>query len=120
MEASFLSSLMVCGEPIWSDSEVAPVLVLTLVVLLAIRWLGVVLSQRGRRSGDGRTAVRCLGGKGRSVAQIARELDLSQDAVRTLLGPDPSVRRNRPPGNSFRNRSPGTVERSVATSGYRW
>lgn len=120
MKASLLSSLMACGEPIWSLSEVAPVLVLTLVVLLAMRWVGVVMSQRGRRLGDGRTAVKCLGGKGRSVAQIARELGLSQDAVRTLMGPDPSVRRNRLPGNFFRNGGPETVERSVAISGYRW
>lgn len=120
MKASLLSSLMACGEPLWSEGAVATVLVVTLVVLLAMRWVVVVVSERGRRSGAGRTAVRLLGGKGRSVAQIARELGLSQDAVRTLMGPDPSVRRNRLPGNSFRTGSPGTVGRSVATSGYKW
>lgn len=120
MKASLLFSIMACGEPIWGQSEVAPFLVVTLVVLLAMRWVGVVMSQRDTPSSDGRTAVKCLGGKGRTVAQIARELGLSQDVVRTLTGPDPYVKRNRLPGTSFRNGSPGTVGRPVATSGSKW
>ena len=118
MKESLLSSLMACTEPIRSESDVTSVLLVILVALLVMRWVGVVMSQRGGRSGDDRTAVKSLGGKGRTVPQIARELGLSQDAVRTLMRSDPSVKRNRQPGNSFRNGVPGTVGRSVATSGY--
>lgn len=65
--------------------------------------LGLVVLVSGRRvPRDLRSAVEHLHDRGHSVAQIARRLYRSQDAVRGLLQPDPAARRTSGRGNSFR------------------
>ncbi len=49
-----------------------------------------------------RMVARQLGGRGQTIPQIARRLKMSQDAVRGLLGPDPSAGRLSKHGKNFR------------------
>jgi len=67
-----------------------------LIVLLVARWF------RHRRSRN--AVVTELANRGLSVAQIARRLELSQDTIRQLLGPDECASRKARGGNSFRRK----------------
>lgn len=66
-----------------------------LIVLVVVRWL--------RRRRNRNSLVLELADRGLSVAQIARRLELSQDIIRQLMGPD---ERAKGPigGNSFRGK----------------
>ena len=67
-----------------------------LIVLVVVRWL--------RRRRNRNSLVLELADRGLSVAQIARRLELSQDIIRQLMGPDERAKRTEIGGNSFRGK----------------
>ena len=98
------------GSPVPLDSAVG------IAGLLLILSFVAVMSWRLARPFDSRLAVKHLGGRGRSVGQIARELSLSQDAVRNLMQPDPAARRALCSGSSCRSRGRKASRPSRASS----
>ncbi len=104
MKTGLILALLALTDPFWVGPSFPTDSVLGLAALLLILWLVVVMSWRLARPLDSRVAVKHLGGRGRSVGQIARELGLSQDAVRNLMQPDPTARRAPRSGNSCRSR----------------
>lgn len=108
MKTGAILALLALTDPIWVGPSFSPDPVLGLAALLLALWLAVAMSWRLARPSNSRAAVRHLGGCGRSVGQIARELGLSQDAVRNLMQPDPAARRAPRSGNSCRSR-PGNA-----------
>ncbi len=75
---------------------------LLLVGAVALAAFATLTLRRSREEEPPRMAARQLGERGQTVPQIARSLNMSQDAVRGLLGPDPSPARNRVRGNNCR------------------
>ncbi len=103
MKTGLTLALLALTDPFWVALSFPPDLAVGLAALLLTLWLVAVMSRRLARSRDSRVAVKHLGGRGRSVGQIARELGLSQDAVRNLMQPDPAARRATRSGNSCRS-----------------
>ncbi len=114
MKTTFVFLLMVAAEPLWIDNQLSALLLVMLAVLIGVRWFVSAVAERRERASDGRLVVRVLSGRGRSVPQIARELRFSQDAVRSLMAPDPAARRAIGVGNSFRYQGSSPPSRYVA------
>ncbi len=104
MKTVAIFALLALTDPFWVGSPVPLDSAVGIAALLLLLSFVAVMGWRLACPFDSRLAVKRLGGRGRSVGQIARELSLAQDAVRNLMQPDPAARRAPCSGSSCRSR----------------
>lgn len=102
---AFACAAMAFLPSILSATATAPLTgqhALLLVGAIALVAFATLTLRTSRDEEPPRMVARQLGERGQTVPQIARSLNMSQDAVRGLLGPDPSPTRNAVRGNNCR------------------
>jgi hypothetical protein len=100
---------------VWSPAELGALAVATLLLVV------LVVGRATRRTKPTiRLVAKGHASRGLTVPAIARELGLSQDAVRLLLGPERVTRKIEPAGRNYRaDRQPAPRKATRSTIGSR-